>query len=178
MLNVDIRFFGAKFRIKAERGTHAKGGWLLEKVIETPKGEAPREMETWFWKTTLEPGDLMRNGLDKSDAYTIQMLLDAVREHPKNTYYRMWLYGRLVYPLQGILLLLVAVPVILSRESVRKSRLFGAGISAIFGGVYYLTVIICTWLGENDKLPPMIAAWLPVALFGLIGLYLFDNVAT
>lgn len=176
--NVLLIFLGEEKQwVSAQRGDRTAWGWRLSRVRLQRKGEEVATRAEWEWRTRLRPRDLEIEMLEPS-VRSLPMLADLMRRHQGNARYRILFYARLIYPLHGIILLLVAVPVILSHAAVRKSRLFGAGIAILLGGVYYVVTFLCHHLGGQGNLPPLLAAWLPVAMFASLGLYLFDNVPT
>ena len=76
---------------------------------------------------------------------------------------------RFTYPLAGIALLLVAVPVTLRGQGGWDSFLrFVVCLGLGFG--YFLGSTICYELGAKGALPPLLAAFGPLVAFALLGL--------
>jgi lipopolysaccharide export LptBFGC system permease protein LptF len=71
----------------------------------------------------------------------------------------------------NLIMLLVAVPFILSRERNIKAS---AGLTVLMVGVVYVVVYFARYVG----LAPVIAAWLPVLLFGPLATFMLDAVKT
>lgn len=80
-------------------------------------------------------------------------------------------YIRFTDPINNLIMLLLGLPFILSRErNVRAS----ATLCLLIVGTFYAFVYVCRYVG----LPPMLAAWLPVLLFGPIAVVMLDSVKT
>ena len=85
------------------------------------------------------------------------------------------LHNRYAFPISNIVLLLLGLPFVLGTES--KGTFGGVVICIMICGAFYGVHALCTQLGKTT-LPPAAAAWLPIALFGPIGIFLFDGVKT
>lgn len=83
---------------------------------------------------------------------------------------------RLTRPLVGAVLVLMGLAVVLRDQN--RNVFINAGLCLVLCAVCYAAVYGCKYLGENDFLPPALAAWLPVLVFGPISLALFDAVHT
>jgi lipopolysaccharide export LptBFGC system permease protein LptF len=71
----------------------------------------------------------------------------------------------------NIILLLVAVPFILSRQRNLKSS---AGLTVLTVGVVYVFIYVARYVG----LQPVVATWLPILLFGALAAVALDAVKT
>ena len=78
---------------------------------------------------------------------------------------------RVVQPINFIVMLLLSLPFVVSRERNVKAS---AALCVLTVGAFGSFVYISRYAG----LPPVIAAWLPVMLFGPIGAVMFDSVKT
>ena len=78
---------------------------------------------------------------------------------------------RITEPLNSLVMLLVGVPFILSRERNVKSS---AMRCLCMVGVFYTFIYISRYL----DLPPVWAAWLPVLVFGPIAAIMYDSIKT
>lgn len=83
---------------------------------------------------------------------------------------------RLTRPLIGALLVAMGLGVILRDQN--RHVFINAGLCLVLCAVFYATVFACKFLGENDFVPPALAAWLPVLIFGPFAVALFDAVHT
>ncbi|HEX2092574.1 MAG TPA: LptF/LptG family permease [Longimicrobiaceae bacterium] len=79
-------------------------------------------------------------------------------------------------PLAVFVIVLFGAP--LSTSSKRGGAAYGVGISLVITLVYLLLFRVCRALGESGALEPMVAAWLPNALFFLAGVFLLVRVRT
>ncbi len=76
---------------------------------------------------------------------------------------RVAVHARLVQPVLDITLLLLALPVVLARES--RNVFLAAGLCVLIVGVFFLVVIGCHALGNSSLLRPALAAWCPLLIF-------------
>ncbi len=80
-------------------------------------------------------------------------------------------HTRFADPINNLILLLLGVPFILSRERNIKAS---ATFSVLLVGSYYATIHVCRLIG----LPPMFAAFLPIGVFGIVAVLMLDSVKT
>ena len=73
------------------------------------------------------------------------------------------------------MLLLLGLPFVLGTEA--KSTFGGLIVCIVICAAFYGTHALCTELGK-ETLSPAAAAWLPIAVFGPLGIFLFDWVRT
>ena len=85
-------------------------------------------------------------------------------------------HSRLVRPVVGFVLVVLGLGVIL-RDS-HRHVLVGTGLCVVTCAVFMATVFACKYLGDQDLIVPVLAAWLPVIAFGPVSLVLFDAVQT
>ncbi len=79
-------------------------------------------------------------------------------------------------PLAILVIVLFGAP--LSTSSQRGGAAYGIGISLAVTMVYLMLFKVGTAVGASGTLPPLVAAWLPNALFFVSGLYLLARVRT
>ena len=80
-------------------------------------------------------------------------------------------HTRVANPINNLILLLLGLPFILSRERNIKAS---AGLSVLMTGAYFAFIHICRLVG----LPPMLAAFLPIVLFGTVAAVMLDSIKT
>jgi lipopolysaccharide export system permease protein len=119
-----------------------------------------REASTWFqrvstWQLYYE--------LENSDS-------------PKLTPMAVVFHQRLTRPLIGVLLVFLGLSVILRDQN--RNVIISSGMCLVLCAVFFGVQYACKMLGDNDFIPPALAAWLPVISFGPFGLVLFDAVHT
>jgi len=83
---------------------------------------------------------------------------------------------RLTRPILGMILVLLGLSVILRDQN--RNVFISAGVCVLLCGVFFAALFGCKQLGDNDVLPPALAAWIPVLLFGPLSLVMFDAVHT
>lgn len=69
----------------------------------------------------------------------------------------------------SVIFILVGVPLSIKSS---KGKTFGLIVSIIIIFIYYVSISFCRSLGRNEILSPLLAAWLPNVVFGVIGIYL------
>ena len=77
---------------------------------------------------------------------------------------RVTLHSRLVQPLLDFSLVLLGLPLVLTRSS--RNIFLAAGLCAVVAAALYFVVFTCHGLGTNYLLDPLIAAWTPLVVFG------------
>ena len=149
---------GATYRPHGDprrRGWLLYGGKLVYLCDLTPGALAVRKSSDWMqYMSSSELGRLLRLGRvgDKHSAKLIR-------------------HSRFGDFFNNIILLLVGVPFILSRERNVKAS---AGLTVLtVGGAY-----ICIYLSRYIGLPPMLAAWMPIIVVGAVAGLVLDAVKT
>jgi lipopolysaccharide export system permease protein len=85
-------------------------------------------------------------------------------------------HTRVTRPLVGAVMVALGLSVILFNPN--RHVIISAGLCLMLSASLNLFVIACKYLGDQDVLPPPLAAWLPVMLFGPPALVTFDSVHT
>jgi lipopolysaccharide export system permease protein len=83
---------------------------------------------------------------------------------------------RLTRPLLGILLVFLGLSVILRDQN--RNAIVSSGLCLVLCGLFFGVQYSCKMLGDNDFLPPALAAWAPVLCFGPLAVTMFDAVHT
>ncbi len=78
---------------------------------------------------------------------------------------------RFTEPINNVIMLLLALPFILSRERNIKAS---ASLCLLMVATFYVFVYICRYV----NLDPVLAAWLPILLFGPVAVLMLDSVKT
>ncbi|MFO7896196.1 MAG: LPS export ABC transporter permease LptG [Candidatus Cloacimonadales bacterium] len=80
------------------------------------------------------------------------------------------LYIKISFPFANLIILLFSIPLVTtSSRSKGKGLIFGLGLLICF--LFLSALRIAQSLGYNEVLSPMMAAWLPNILFGILGIY-------
>ncbi len=170
-----------KFTISAKDGKwRENSGWLLTKTTlhnydENGKWVAPAiRIDEHFLETTLTPEQL--NTVDvNSTLKSFKELRGLCKSEPENQRYSTMLHTRIVYPLTNFVLLFLGIPVMLGFDRMSKNVFLRVGLSMLICGAFFVLSYVCANLGNMGILHPMLAAWIPVVIFGCVGLMLFDG---
>ena len=87
------------------------------------------------------------------------------------------LHHHFAFPLSHIVLLFLGIPFVLNLRN--RSSFVSLLASFAICALFFLVSSICMNIANQSAgLPPMLAAWLPVMLFGALGITLFDHLPT
>ena len=161
------------------------GGWLLTESL-------PRELENWKNPEVLEVLDagkyflhtqtvdferMTRNRTWFVFASTYQLLNEL--DQPESTQrasMAVLFHTRITRPILGFLLVLMAMAVILRDQN--RNVFISAGMCLALCALFFGANIACKYLGDNEYFSPILAAWLPVMIFGPLSFVLFDAIHT
>ena len=186
VFQLDPRTFEITRRIHAERARWAdqlqrwiyEQGWqrqLRGAAIENYRvfdvatfpqlGEAP----TYFKKEVKQSSEMNYEELRRYIHDLQQSGFDVVR-------LRVQLQEKFAFPLMTLIMAILAIPFSLSAG--RRGALTGVAVAIGIALVYTVTLRLFEAMGNLSQLPPTVAAWSPVAIFGMIGGYLILKVPT
>ncbi|HZN34621.1 MAG TPA: LptF/LptG family permease [Pirellulaceae bacterium] len=77
---------------------------------------------------------------------------------------RLMIHARVVQPLLDLSLVLLGIPLVLSRGN--RNIFLAAGIGGLLVGAMMILVLVCHAIGSNYLLDATLAAWLPLLIFG------------
>jgi lipopolysaccharide export system permease protein len=83
---------------------------------------------------------------------------------------------RVTRPILGLVLVVLGLGVILRDQN--RNVIISAGLCLVLCLVFFVSLYTCKMLGDGELLPPALAAWGPVLVFGPLALVLFDAVHT
>lgn len=155
--------------IQAMQARPTKDGWVL-----MDGNISSQSFATMTLKTSLTHRDLELALLDPG-VCPLKMLRRLIRSNPQNHSYRLLYHSRLTYPFVGLVLIGLGLPFVIGNERLQRSRLLGIGVCVIICMVFYTVEFIAKDLGHSAYLPPSLAAWLPIAIFGAFGFYLLET---
>lgn len=163
-------------RVSAERADWENGRWWLRGTSELTLDDARIVRDAApvdrAWDTNLRPEDLVRLSspqphLSSSTLYGI-VVGQRVGSRPPS-YYRTSLFRSIAAPLGLVAMLLLALPA--AHAAQRGGEGGGLLLAALGAGLAFeLAQGLLAALGESDRLPPPIAAFAPLLLFGALGL--------
>jgi lipopolysaccharide export system permease protein len=160
------------------------GGWLLTRTSpDTFDGPLPTNVTAlgtgrFFLKVTDADFDAVcRGGAWYIYAPTTklrEMLTDP--EPRRRGKMAVMFHTRVTRPLVGAVMVVLGLSVILWNPN--RNVIISTGLCMGLSASLNLFVIACKYLGDQDVLPPPLAAWLPVILFGPLAVASFDSVHT
>jgi lipopolysaccharide export system permease protein len=158
-------------------GPHS-GGWLL-------LGTRPRELPTWPDSplTTIDSGKLFlktdqvdferltRHRNWAQSASTAQLYEELSQEGTSRlSLVAVQWHMRFTSPLLALLLVGMGLALLLRDQN--RHMYVNAGVSLALSGLLYACFYLSRFLGESAFLPPTLAAWLPLLLFGPVTFWL------
>ncbi|MBK8179859.1 MAG: LptF/LptG family permease [Planctomycetes bacterium] len=150
-----------------------RSGWRLVGGRVREVGlESKLEPVEWLEEVRFTPEDVLTadKARDRVLELSFQQVLRLSARDPDNTSYQTLLQYLLTFPLANIVLVLCAVPFLVGRER-------GKGGEAVMGGLLLCVGFFCVdfvtrSMGLSGDLSPLMSAWLPVLLFGALGISL------
>ena len=85
-------------------------------------------------------------------------------------------HSKFAFPFAPLVMVLLGLP--FAFKVGRRGSLYGVGVALLLVLVYWATLATFNALGLERILDPVIAAWTPNILFGLIGTYLMLYIKT
>jgi LPS export ABC transporter permease LptG len=89
---------------------------------------------------------------------------------------RVELHRKIAYPMISLIMSMIAIP--FAFVVARRGALYGVAASVVIAIVYWAMIGIFSALGDNARLPPLLAAWAPNILFGTTALYFLFTLDT
>lgn len=162
----------AKTAIWADNAWHMYDGVVYE-VVEDKGVQRSMDFKEQIMPLAEPPAEISRAQKDEEEM-TIAELRDMIKvlneKEISTTKYEMEMYQRFTIPMASFVFALVGIP--LGMQKQRSSSSIGLGISAIVIFFYYTVMTVGMALGKGGSVPPIIAAWIPDILCGLIGIWL------
>jgi len=169
-----------EFTISAKEGKWAGNNkWLLFNAVrhnydKNGKWIAPaQQIKEYFLETTLTPERLNRVEVNAT-LKSFNELRDLCKREPENPRYSVMFHSRVAYPLTNFVLLFLGIPFVIGFERMSRNVFLRVGISVLICCTFYVLSYVCANLGNMGILHPILAAWLPIVMFGSLGLFLFD----
>jgi lipopolysaccharide export LptBFGC system permease protein LptF len=165
---------------QASRATYvARGermGWKLDGgVHEEVAGSQTTTPVEWLDGFDFTPSlavtysRAMDNPLDLS----FSEVRELARRDPDNVKFQTLMQYHLTFPLANLVLLLVGLPILLRHD--RRRNTAGLASGALLCIFYFAADFVLRNMGLQGSLDPLLAAWLPVLVFGSLGLVLYDS---
>ena len=160
-------------------GVYEDGAWRLENGQRHVLGEkkavdAIATLEGFEFDPELALTYMRkrRNALELS----FREVENLMTRDPDNVEYQtLWQY-HLTFPLANLVLLLVGIPVMLGYERGKGTdRMAVGGLLCIF---YFGADFVFRNMGLEGGVSPVLASWLPILIFGSLGVVLYDAMRT
>ncbi len=124
-------------------------------------------------ETTLRPIDLETGDLDIS-YLSWQELKTQYQRQPQHRHLAVKLHHHFAFPLSHVILLLLGIPFVLNTRN--RNQFLSLALSFAICALFHLVSSISLNIANYSAVfSPVLAAWLPVMLFGSLGITLFDN---
>jgi lipopolysaccharide export system permease protein len=158
-------------RVDAASGTLAAGHWRLDEARVYAPGEPPRELESYRLATNLTP-EQVRETFSTPETvpfWQLPYFIDmAERAGLRATGYRLQYHKLLARPF-----MLAAMVLLAAAFSLRFVR-FGGVQKMVLGGIasgflLYVMSKLTDDLSNAELIPPIVAAWMPVAIGAMTG---------
>ena len=108
---------------------------------------------------------------------TAQLLIEMGKvEYSRRQGIAVLFHCRLTRPLLGMLLVFMGLSVILRDQN--RNVFINVAQCLLLCVVFFLSSFACRFLGDHGDFAPMVAAWLPVLIFGPLSFVMFDAVHT
>lgn len=135
---------------------HLEGGELFFPSDLTKEDLVLRRSSHWLdYMSTAQLGELLQ-----------------LKRVPDPDSARLVRHTRITEPFNNLVMLFLGLPFILYRE--RRDIKASASLCLLIVGTFYAFVYLC----RNVGLPPALAAWLPIMLFGPVSIVMLDSVKT
>lgn len=161
-----------------------QGGWLLTGVRSltldrSPQGRLSRQ-ESLFYETDLSPKELsLRAGGEylryQPTSRLLQMSMQEYLQKRMGMDLEVEKHFRFTGPLANVIILLLAAPLVTSREPRKVFLQMIKGLLAVVGA--FSVTFACQQLA-GQHISPLIAAWLPILIFGPAAVLVLDSVKT
>ena len=167
--------------IQSKSGKTSPEGWQFIKGAAYTMTKTENILNSvWFAQTTADFGMDVKDKLTEDEAtqYNVIALWKYIenktkkQQNPKlNSLFRIELHNKFAFPFTTLVLVLLGVPLAITPPRVRYNRGFLFSIMIIF--LYYLLRALSISLGEEMKITPLLAAWIPNIILFILGSYLY-----
>ena len=172
------RDFTLSALVEIPRAQWSGNGWQTSRAVEWDlRGEEPltqREVDATL-PITETPSDLklLAREAEEFTYFDLQkQIADMKSKGLDTTAYQVDLQSKIAFPLISPLMVLLAIPFAIKRQLSGNLSL-SFGIAMMIGFSYWVLAAFCISLGHSGALPYWAAAWIPNAIFTMIGLYFF-----
>ncbi len=166
--------------IQSQKGKTSPEGWLFQRgAVYTISLTGKILNTTWFGESLADFGMDVKDKLTEEEAtqYNVIALWKFIENnrHKKDkqtqSIFKIELYNKIAFPVTTVVLVLLGVPLAITPPRVRYNRGFLFSILIIF--LYYLLRALSLSLGEEMKIAPAMAAWIPNIILFILGSILY-----
>jgi lipopolysaccharide export LptBFGC system permease protein LptF len=173
------------------QGGPDRGRWFLShgsiqrwneggELAQNPEGQDFARLKEPFQKRALE-GGLLPIDLETSDQdityLSFRELKTQLWRQPYQRHLEVKLHHHLAFPLAHLLLPALAIPLVLS-SGTRSSLLAVAGSVGVSAAFYLVSSFAMNTAVNSERFSPLLAAWLPILIFGAVGATLTAHLRT
>ncbi len=182
--NVTVVDFSEKDTLKviqSQTGKTSPDGWkFIKGAAYTVTKKENILNSVWFAQTTADFGMDVKDKLTEDEAtqYNVVALWKYVENNSKkhhdpkiHSLFKIELHNKFAFPFTTMVLVLLGVPLAITPPRVRYNRGFLFSILIIF--LYYLLRALSISLGEEMKITPFLAAWIPNVILFILGSILY-----
>ena len=180
--NAEHLIIGRVGLLLSDNETNSIGFRLFDGVIHERRAGGSDFSQTSFnvYDLNLELGRIL-SPLDRGPQSPEEMPLPRLRETIRSKAAqglgaipeRMEMHRRFVFPFAPLVFALLGIAVVLAPSASPRGRSQGVASCVAWLFAYYALLSVGTAMGENGKLPPWLALWLPNMVVGLISIGLF-----
>ena len=186
---------GSRRQLFAQRGVRSNGVWTFFSVRESVPDPSPDSAQVWEQtnvlakaefsetpeqiKSEIKISQLSSVKAAKKVQLSIAEILDYHRLHPRlrqstRAMLDTQLYAHLAGPWTCLVVVLIAIP--FGAPSGRRNVFVGVAASIFICFAYFVLQRFGMALGTGGYLPPLVATWLPNAIFGGAAIWLTTQV--
>ena len=165
----------------AQKAVWANGAWIMYNgIINDVSVDGKVERSLRFNEQILPVNknpESVSKEQKKREEMTIKELKQQIKtlkmEKVPSGRYEVELHQRVTIPLTCFIFALIGAPLGLAPN--RSSSSIGLGISVVIIFIYYTMMTIFGTLGQSEKIPPALAAWIPDIVAMVVGIYLMKR---
>ncbi len=179
-LHATLQSLSQWVQIEADRAVYAgqgsSGAWQLENGLRREmSGNTPVDVLEGFDFTPALARTFAR-AHDEPMELSYGETREMARRDPDNVVYQTLLQYHVTFPLANLVLVLVGMPLLMRYE---RRRVVASLLSASMLCIgFFAADLVFRNLGLQATLDPRIAAWMPVLIFGSLGIVLYDSMRT
>ncbi len=132
-----------------------------------------RQFEVSTFPEISEPPSYFKKEVRQYSEMNYDELRDYIRDLQQSGFdvvrLRVQLQKKIAFPLITLVMAILALPFALSAG--RRGALTGVAVALLITVGYYVTAGLFEAMGNVSQLPPLVAAWMPDVIFGLVGGY-------